>query len=308
GCAVFQALTRGGERGLFLTRGDEVRTLFLHPDLDVTSHPARSPAGITSAYATDAGGGDRLLRLGTDEDDLFANTADLCLRIGPLGPTTNARGDVAFRATTHERREAVCLAGHDLVVVADTRAPARGATAFARFEGLPLVDERGRVSFRADLPDGRHGIWRRDGDRLDALVETGPASGLSSLGRFPCLDGADAVVCTGVHASGWSGIFRFSPPAAPEVLARSGGAFESFRGALAAPDQLVFYATPPGGSLGVYRSQRAAPAPVRLVGLGDPLAGSTVVDLARNPVSIDVGGAVAMRLALASGQQLIAVA
>jgi len=310
GRVALQARTRDGASGVFLADAGGVTPLLLTPALRVVSHPARAPSGRVGVYARDADGTSHLVRVGVDQayEVVPAPALGPAADIGPLGPTTNTRGDLAARAALSTGRAAIVLLAADAhapVVVADT------SSGFERFEGLPLVDDRGRVTFRADRADGA-GIYRHEDGRLAPLVETGPGSGLAALGRFPCLDGPDAVVCVGEHLAGWSGIFRFAPGRAPEVLARAGAAssaFASIRGALASLERLVFYATPPGGALGVYRVARDAGAsapPTRLIGIGDALLGSTVVDLALNPVSIDARGAIAVRLALASGLELVA--
>lgn len=78
----------------------------------------------------------------------------------------------------------------------------------------------------------------------------------------------------------------------------------SYRGVLPADgDRLVFYATPPGGSIGIYLS--ASGRVTRLLGIGDPVIGSTVTGFALNPVSINRRGQPAIRLELADGRQAI---
>ncbi len=66
---------------------------------------------------------------------------------------------------------------------------------------------------------------------------------------------------------------------------------------------MVRIATPRGGSLGLF----AGPEPEadRILAVGDPLFGSTVADLASNPVSVNAAGQVAVRARLADGRQLV---
>jgi hypothetical protein len=81
-------------------------------------------------------------------------------------------------------------------------------------------------------------------------------------------------------------------------------AFEEFRGAIVDDaGRVVLIATPRGGSLGLF----AGPDPEadRILALGDPLHGSTIADLAANPVSVNAAGQLAVRVALADGTQLI---
>ena len=71
------------------------------------------------------------------------------------------------------------------------------------------------------------------------------------------------------------------------ALQRDGG-FESYRGALVADARAVIrIATPRGGALGLF----AGPDPDgdRTLAIGDRLLGSTVTDLAANPVSMNAG-------------------
>jgi hypothetical protein len=84
----------------------------------------------------------------------------------------------------------------------------------------------------------------------------------------------------------------------------TGGAFEACRGALITnAGALVHIATPRDGSLGLF----AGPDPEadRILAIGDPLFGSTVVELASNPVSVNSAGQVAVRARLADERQLI---
>ena len=62
-------------------------------------------------------------------------------------------------------------------------------------------------------------------------------------------------------------------------------------------------ATPRGGGLGLF----AGPDPEahRILAVGDDLLGSSVTDLAANPVSINGVGQVAIRATLDDGRQLI---
>ena len=78
--------------------------------------------------------------------------------------------------------------------------------------------------------------------------------------------------------------------------------WQSLRGVLVAGSHTVFYATPVGGSLGVYVGRET---PQRIAGLGDPAFGSGIADLALNPVSIHRAGWLAMRLALEDGTERI---
>jgi hypothetical protein len=89
------------------------------------------------------------------------------------------------------------------------------------------------------------------------------------------------------------------------------GPFESFRGALInGAGTIVFYATPRGGTLGVFTTQGASQSSnhERVVGIGDTLFGSPVKDFALNPVSLNEAGQIAIRILLEDGKQMIVLA
>ena len=89
-----------------------------------------------------------------------------------------------------------------------------------------------------------------------------------------------------------------------ETLIDADAGFESFRGALlSGTGELVFYATPTAGELGIY----TGPDPERdcLLAVGGPLLDSSVASFALNPVSINRAGQLAIRVALENGRQLI---
>ena len=228
---------------------------------EAISHPDINAAGQICAY----------VRLAHDDtavllDDHIIDSGD----IGPLGPTMNDRGQVAYRA-----RGGVYLDGREV------------ATGFASVEGLPCVDDDGSVVFRAD-----RGIYRwRDGD-IQPLVELG--DDFAELGRFPAVGPGGAVVFAAVDRDGRPGVFAVDG-AGPRVLHAS-DAFESYRGVLAFDGGFVFYATPRGGALGIYDQDAR-----RLLGIDDEIAAFVL-----NPVSIDRAGQLAVRLELAGGDQAIA--
>ena len=201
-------------------------------------------------------------------------------RAGPLGPTINDGGTIAFRAPLATGGEGVFSSRGGVTRIADT------SERFGTFHGLPVVDRAGRVVFRADDRDGREGIYVHDGGRTQVVVETGDRFG--SLGLFPFANEAGAIVFCGELASGFAGVFLATDGLITPLLdARSG--FASFRGALlSAAGELVFYATPTGGELGIYTGPD--PASDCLLQVGGRLFNSTVAGFALNPVSINRSG------------------
>ncbi|MCC6426159.1 MAG: hypothetical protein IT435_04995 [Phycisphaerales bacterium] len=80
--------------------------------------------------------------------------------------------------------------------------------------------------------------------------------------------------------------------------------FESFHGVLINnASHRVFYATPNGGSLGVFIGPDAKRD--LLLGIGSSFLESTIAEFALNPVSINDAGPLAIRVRLADQRQLI---
>jgi hypothetical protein len=177
------------------------------------------------------------------------------------------------------------------------------ATRFATFHGLPVAHGDGAVIFRADLPDGRQGIYRAREGTLDVVVETGAR--FQSLGFFPCANDAGQVVFAATGHDGAPGIFCAAEGEVREVVDAPARGFESVRGALVDDaGALVFFATPRGGALGAYTvGSRAETRPV--IALGDAGFGAPITELALNTVSIASGPRLAIRLRLGDGRQLV---
>jgi len=217
--------------------------------------------------------------------------------IGPLGPTMNDAGMVAFRATAE--------AGGDGVFAGSSKDSVRliGDTidVFSGFYGLPVVDHAGSVVFRANLKDGGAGIYLDQVGAFSAIVETGEL--FTDLGSFPSLNNRGSVAFCGTLETGGSGVFT-STACAISAVVDTRDPFESFRGALINDhDEVIFYAVPHGGKLGIF----AGPDPVhdRIVAIGDEIFGSAVSDLALNPVSFNNANQIAVRLKVADGRQFI---
>ena len=88
-----------------------------------------------------------------------------------------------------------------------------------------------------------------------------------------------------------------------QVLA-AGDAFESCRGAVITPrGAVVCIATPRGGGIGLFAGRD--PERDRILAVGDALFGSTVVNLASNPVSVNAAGQLAVRATLADDRQFV---
>jgi hypothetical protein len=303
GVVAFQATLAEGHSGVFTGDGGAITDIATSLSADApaqafASHPDINRAGTVTVYATLQGGEQAVLRIHADGRVDTLGAGQGFTGIGPLGPTMNARGDVAFRATSRDGRACIGVWRDDRCeVIAEAGDLHRG------FEGLPVVDPTGRVAFRADLADGAQAVFlcRDDRSPAAAIATTGPD--FAELARFPTMNDRGGVAFAARRASGGWGLFAAAPGGTACLVDAQAG-FESFRGLLINDAGLVaFYATPVGGQLGIYTGPD--PRQHRLLGLGDPLFGATVVDFALNPVSVNARGQLALRVALDDGRQFI---
>ncbi len=259
------------------------------PLANVCSHPDLNWDGSACFYATLRSGARALILVRGGQVLTIAENA------GPLGPTMNDSGIVAFRAESEVRAGIFTGDEGGIHAIAET------GDDFSAFHGLPVINGGGAVVFWADRTTGGQGIYVGDGGPLARVVETDEVFG--GLGQFPIMNDAGTVAfCATLH-DGRSGMFMASAGEIVAVL-DSSGSFESFRGVLLdEAGRLVFYATPRGGELGVFTGPD--PATDCLIQLGAPLLGSTLVDFALNPVSVNNAGQVAIRVKLATGLQLV---
>lgn len=319
GVVAFQAAWRDGRlnaTGLFCGDGTAVTQLHQSGESwQFFSHPAINDDGVLSVYAERPLAQQAVLLWRNHAWAAPAASGPALLSIGPLGPTMNAGSAVAFRATD--------VHGVGGVYVADangTRLLAACGSYFAQFHGLPVINQSGNVLIRADLPDGTQGIYlirqpsgntaspAATASHIDLVADT--LGVFSGLGLFPMMNDANCVIFAATRKSGGAAIYSRNADAengALQTLVDSSAGFQSLRGALinqAGP--VAFFATPPGGELGIYRFARTAQnAPARVLAVGDALLNSHVAGFALNPVSCNQAGQLALRVALADGQQLI---
>ena len=213
GAVFFQATLKDGTSAVFAGHGDGLGAVAVLKTVvatrgsslrEVVSHPAVSSLGTVTFYADDHLGeraaytvhGGVLRRLATEEG------IGPLRSVGPLGPTMNEAGWIAFRATDSDGRQRVCLAANGRVTtIAETGA------LFSAFHGLPLVTRDG-VVFRGDLHDGTQAIYTSREGTLHLVSDT--CGSLRSLGRFPAVNQQGTVVFTGQRADGRWGIFTES--------------------------------------------------------------------------------------------------
>jgi len=293
GRVAFQASLTTGGSGIFLESEGSVTDLALTGDLvaDFRSHPDLSDDGSWCAYA-DLRSGEEAVVLGhAGHVASIAGTRSSFDRIGPLGPTMNNDRVVAFRAEAGSGPGIFKADGGSIVALADSHR-------IAAFHGLPVINRSGRVVFRADLKSGAQVIIADDEGVQATIAET--SSVFAELGRFPCLNDAGTVAFSATLQDGGGGVFLASGGEVMHAVDTASG-FESVRGALLDDaGGVLFFATPPGGLLGIYDA-----AAHRVFSIGDELFGSVVTDFALNPVSINGAGQFALRLRLANQQELI---
>jgi hypothetical protein len=302
GIVAFQATLPDGQSGLFTSDGAAIAEVAVTasaacPVRQFASHPDINLAGSLAVYATLKSGAEAVLLLRADGSLAASDAHDGFAGIGPLGPTLNEHGEIAVRGTSPAGRACIGVRRRD----ARFHAIAEAGERFRGFEGLPVVNGRGQVAFRADLPDGRQGVFvHRDG-QCAAIATTG--SGFEEIGRFPTLDDRGTVAFVARRTAGAAGVFTASPHG-PACVVDAAAGFESFRGVLVDDAGLVaFYGTPVGGRLGIYTG--TDPLRHRLLGLGDALFGAAVADFALNPVSVNGRGQLAIRVALDDGRRFI---
>jgi hypothetical protein len=263
------------------------------------SHPAPDGQGGVAVFARDGGGRSRPLHGGVGGWRDLSSSCAAIAEAGPLGPTADAGGAVAFRARTEAGTEAVVRveAGGTGRIVLEAEAEWIG------FEGLPLCLPDATV-VRATRADGSQAILRQEGDRrAEILVGTG--RDFSSLGRFPSMNRDRLGVFAARSAAGDSGLWVVEGGGGIRLVAGREGGFSEVRGGLVADDGgVVFFATPTGGRPGVYAGPRADRD--RIIGIGDVWQGREVAEFAANAVSINRHGQVAVRLAFADGGEALA--
>jgi hypothetical protein len=294
---AFQAALRGGGTGVFTGNGGAIAEVAGPSVLaGFTSHPDLNNSRAMSFYGEFADGAQGVFLLRDGHLQAIACTRDGFAVIGPLGPTMNEAGTVAFRAEQTAGMSGIFAGDAAAVVtVADTEG------GWSEFHGLPVIDARGTVVFRADREDGVQGIYAGRGGSIETIAETGDV--FEALAFFPSATDGGTVAFAATLRAGGAGIFTVADGQIVQVLDTE-REFESCRGALiSSAGEVMCVATPQGGSLGLF----AGPDPPadRILALGDPLLGSVVSDFAANPVSINADGHVAVRATLADGRQLI---
>jgi hypothetical protein len=294
GLVTFQAALAGGGSGVLRGDGRWIEDVTVQQGIHVISHPDVAGAAGTVFYGTLPDGTDAALLGHGQELSVLAGADDGFPVVGPLGPTANASGAVAFRAGRSADGSGVHTWKAGVVTTL-----AEIGDLWSGFEGLPVIAEDGTVIVRADRRDGVAGVYAFTDCVRHVVAETGER--FETLARFPCVCGNGTVAFAATRRGG-EGVVVLVGADGPAVVDET-GAYESFRGVLLSGSAVVRIATPRGGELGLFSGPD--PDRDRLLAIGDPLLGSTVVDLAANPVSVDAVGHLAVRATLADGRGLI---
>ena len=170
---------------------------------------------------------------------------------------------------------------------------------WSQFHGLPVIDESGAAVFRADRDDGAEDMYTSRGGVVRTVAETGDV--FETLARFPSVDDRGVVAFAATLRGEGSAIVTVDD--GDITIIDTEGAFESFRGRTARRRCRRAHRHTAGGNLGLFNGPN--PETDKILAIGDHLLGSTVADLAANPVSINAGGQVAVRASLADGRQFI---
>lgn len=307
GAIAFQAAFVGGGSGVIVARDGRleavVDTRTSHGArtglAEITSHPDFARDGRVAFYGRDARGGSGVyVADGATVERLDGSGDADTVAVGPLGPTSNADGLVAYRATARDGSAVIRVCGGRA-----PREPFRADGPIAAFHGLPIVTGRGAVLARVELRDGTHAIVRDDGRSSEDVVVTG--EGVAELGLFPSADD-DGTVVTSIRTTRGATALVSIAGTRLDTLVAEGAAYAHVRGGLLRDGHAVVFATLHEGSLGIFAG--TDPVHHRIVAIGDRCLGSRVTSLAANPVSIGRAGALAIRLALADDREAIFLA
>jgi hypothetical protein len=275
------------------------------------------------------GKGDTLLQLSQKKPDGSVNTVTLANTAGGFFrtindyPILNDKGTVLFPAEINPLSSGIyaLLPGGSLVRVAQVNTPYQGGGAFNGFFGTRQADvnNAGEVAFGASFNDAK-------GDRQNGLffgtslpdpkgmgVPLPPAA-LPQLAaavddkRFgtqsPSLNnkGAFEYLTTenGGKLSQLSGVLALSAGNNGDTFASLGDPSLNQLG------QVAFSATLPGGDLGIFKGPNSKAD--RVIGLGDPLLGSTVEGLLYGSHALNDRGQLAFEADLMDGRQVIVLA
>ena len=163
GLVAFQAAMRGGGSGVFAGDGGEVEEA-AGPALvrGVTSHPEVNDAGAMSFYGEQLDGGEGAFLFHDGRIETIGDTRGRFASIGPLGPTMNEAGTVAFRADPAEGVGGIFAGVGATVTKVALEDTLLGSTVDDLAANPVSVNASDQVAIRARLADGRQLILRSD--------------------------------------------------------------------------------------------------------------------------------------------------
>ncbi len=220
GIVAFQSTLRDGGSGVFAGAGGRVEELVrrsLHAG--VTSHPDLNDARDTSFYGELPRGGRGVFLLRDGRLQMVADTHGAFASIGPLGPTMNEAGTVAFRADSAVVFRADCRDGAEGIYAGrggTMRAVAETGERFASLSLFPSASEGGIIAFAATLRGGGQGVFTDDDGRIACVTERGEAF---EAYRGALITNAGAVVIIATPQCGSLGLFAGPDPAVDGILA-----------------------------------------------------------------------------------------
>ena len=160
GTVAFQAALADGGSGVFTSRDSAIDVIADHTTAlitpitpitaitAITSHPAIADDGSICFYAAVTSGASAVMLL--KRGDLIT----VAPSHGPLGPTINQHGAIAFRAVSPTGSDAIFTSNSNAATLI-----AEVGDKFSAFRGLPVINSRGEVCFRADHQSGGAGIY-----------------------------------------------------------------------------------------------------------------------------------------------------
>src|SRR3990172_4585446 len=164
GVVAFQATLRAGGSGVFAGSGGQLSSITEVPMdsvRDVCSHPDIDDRGSACYYAN-LTSGRRAVVLVRD-----GRISTLVGNAGPLGPTINEHGTMAYRTGAESEATGIFTRSDGLV----TPIAATGEV-FSAFGQFPVMDDAGSVAFCASLAGGGSGVFVASAGDIETIIDT----------------------------------------------------------------------------------------------------------------------------------------
>ncbi len=179
----------------------------------------------------------------------------------------------------------------------------RGEGPFAKYT-IPDINDQGSVAFNADLKGGGKGIFVGDGKSIDTVIaET--TDGPFSYFSLPSINDSGTVAFNTGFTSGGAAILEKTTDGKFTTVAdtSSGSIFKDFKSDVALNQQgdVAFLADLNDGGTAIFTSSSSGLK--KVIGVGDPLDGSTVTNLLITHSGLNSSGQIAFDAVLANGGQ-----